>query len=322
MTAADVHEFTHEIFDPSLKPIDQSGDEVRYFCPVCPDKRGKPDTKGKMYFNVVKMKGYCFLCHTAFVTEDKQREKDEIEWNKLVDAISRGVPNSIFETLEFPAPVHFDFPLLTADLIRYLKGRNPFLLPLIDVLGIHAWKGRDTGVVLPFAYKGAVCKYQCRFNKRLKPDAPKYYTSEGPKILYSPMHIFNDFHPILSEEITICEGVFDAIALCIMGFHNPVAVLGDKLTPLQIHDIRYLTPPITRITISLDDLGRCREIERIVKKFLPCVETTEILCGWAPFKDPEEWLVGALQQNPEFRQECAERVRAWVQAYNNSEETV
>jgi len=142
-----------------------------------------------------------------------------------------------------------------------LKGRNPFLIPLTEYLGFRGWKGKDTGVVIPFIYRKKICKFQCRFVTRRgqpldKNDKMKYYTSPGPKPLYSPFHIFADFQSVgKKEELTICEGVFDAIALAIMGFPNPVAILGDKLTPLQMWDIRHIKNAIiTKVYLCLDDV--------------------------------------------------------------------
>jgi DNA primase len=150
----------------------------------------------------------------------------------------------------------------------------------------------------------------------------KYYTSPGPKPLYSPYHIFGDFHTVGQlEELTICEGVFDAIALAIMGFPNPVAILGDKLTPLQMWDIRHLVPTTTKIYLCLDDVERSRYTQKLVKKFIPCVEETEIFATWSPFGDPEEWLVGQLKENVSLKEEMTQRVIEWVHAFTPQGDT-
>lgn len=316
-------EQTAELIDISkLKPVQKGQEEWRFYCPMCPEKRGKLDKEGKFYWNVLKNAGYCFKCGTSFFPEGSERQrlsKEEVEWNRMIDAWERRLnPNSIFEGLEFPKEVPFSFPELTQDLMRYLKRRNPFLIPLIPCLGIRAWKGQDTGVVLPFFYNQKICGFQSRFvTKRgmpLTPEDRKYYTSPGVKPPYCPFHIFSDFKTVGdSNEITLCEGVFDAIALAVMGMPNPIAVLGDKLTPLQMWDIRHLSPVITKVYICLDDVPRSEKVGNLVKKFLPAVGETEVLHWWAPYKDPEEFLTGSLG-NATLKKECINRVRAWVDA--------
>lgn len=320
-----------EIIDITTVPIAEKGqEEWRYFCPACPEKRGKPDKEGKLYWNVRKQLGYCFKCGTSFFPENEEGtrlDKDEIEWKNAMDSLLRHYPDTIFEDVVFPTEVAFDFSELTTDLLRALKKRNPFLLSLKDCLGFRAWTGRDTGIVIPFIYRGKICKFQCRFVTRSgaplpKDDKMKYYTSPGPKPLYSPYHIFGDFHTVgQKEELTICEGVFDAIALAIMGFPNPVAILGDKLTPLQMWDIRHLVPTTTKIYLCLDDVERSRYTQKLVKKFIPCVEETEIFATWSPFKDPEEWLVGQLKENVELREQYIARTQEWVRAFTQGDTT-
>lgn len=306
----------------SLTPIQKSNPEWRYYCPVCPDKRGKEDKDGKLYWNIIKQRGYCFKCQTSFYPEGSevgQLDKEELEYQAAIGTLSRVAGETTeFDNIEYPIEVHFDFPELTPDLLRYLKNRNPFLIPLKDVLGIRAWKGRDTGVVVPFLYKGKICKFQNRFvTKNGKPlaknDGMKYYTSPGPKPLYCPFHIFNDFKTVgRVDELTICEGVFDAIALAIMGFPNPVAILGDRLTPLQMWDIRHINNAIiTKVNVCLDDEERNQTIVKVIRKTIPTIEETKTYASWRPGKDPEEYLVANLKKE-KFKTACAKRVQNWV----------
>lgn len=326
----DHSDFTVEIYDvTTLKEVSRTGNEVRYHCPFCSDKRGRADKDGKLYFNIVKQKGYCFLCHSSIYpegSEDGRLDKDELAWKLTVERMLRFYPDTLFDNLEFPHEVSFDFPDLTPALLNYLKERNPFLIPLKDCLGLQAWRGRDTGVVIPFIYHGKICKFQSRFVTRgdvplAKDDKMKYYTSPGPKPLYSPFHIFGNFKGVgHAEELTICEGVFDAIALAIMGFPNPVAILGDRLTPLHIWDIRHLSPIISKIYLCLDDMGRNILIEKVVRKFIPCVEDIEKFSFWLPhFKDPEEWLRDQLPKNEELATLCAGRITEWLNSFNPEE---
>jgi hypothetical protein len=315
---------TTEIFDIfEATPVHKGQDEWRFICPVCPDKRGKPDKDGKLYWNVLKNCGYCFKCKTSFFPESVDGNgfhltKDELEYQKSVKILLSHFQDKT-DIVELPCEVQFNFPDLTPDLLLYLKRRNPFLIPLKDWLGIKAWRGQDTGVVLPFFYGETICKFQCRFvTKKGKPlsknDGMKYYTSPGPKPLYSPFHIFIENRTVNDQdEITLCEGVFDAIALAIMGFPNPLAVLGDKLTPLHVHNIRNLHPIITKINLCLDDEERNIDIEKTIRRDLLAVERIERFSFWLPyFKDPEEFLRGQIKIDKEFRSECSEMVSEWL----------
>jgi hypothetical protein len=309
------YETTQEIFDVSqYTPISKSHEEWRFFCPNCEDKRGKPDREGKLYYNIVKHKGWCHKCHTAFYPENVNSSIDysELEWERVCKTFLGNFPCAKLENLEVPKEVSFRFPELTRELITYLKGRNPFLVSLKDYLAFRGWKGQDTGVVIPFFYRGRICKFQTRFLSRKDPKRGKYYTSEGPKILYSPMHIFNSFRLVRSDEITIAEGVFDAIALAIIGFPNPVALLGDTLTLLQINDLRYLTPMATKAYICLDDYERSLEVAKVVKRSMPGVQKTEIFVKWAPYKDPEEFLTESIKGDTNLKTDCAIRVAEWL----------
>ena len=320
----DHSDFTVELYDVgTLKEVSHSGDEVRYNCPICPEKRGKEDLVGKLYFNRVKQKGYCFLCHSSVYPESSDGDRfdrDEVEWRRAIDSLLRRFPDAIYDDVEFPGEVHFDFPELSPDLLHYLKNRNPFLLPLRECLGLRAWRGRDTGIVIPFLYREKICKFQCRFVTRRgepldKSDKMKYYTSPGPKPLYSPFHIFGDFKGVgKADELTIAEGVFDAIALAILGFPNPCALLGDHLSPLQMWDIRHLTPVVRKVSLCLDDMERNSAIEKVIRKFLPCVEEIEKFSFWLPdYKDVEEWVVGN-RDDLELMKQCTVMVNEWVKA--------
>ena len=317
-----IHSPSSEIIDiTKLTPMNKSKDEWRYFCPICPEKRGKPDKEGKLYWNVIKSVGYCFKCATSFFpegSEDEKYDRDEVEWKRSVETLLRSFPGSLYDDMKFPTEVHFDFPELTRDLLIYLRNRNPFLIPLKDCLGLKSWKGKSTGIVTPFLYNNKICRFQCRFvtidGHPLDKKDRKYYTSPGEaKPLYSPFHIFDEFANVADlDTITLCEGTYDAIALAIMRFPSPLALCGDRMTPFQIYSIRHLTPVITKVYIALDDVERSKMIKKAIEKFLPCVEETEILSFWLPnFKDPEEYLRGNLN-NSNLMNECLDMVSAWV----------
>ena len=308
---------THEIIktEDLGKPLSKSGNEWRYYCTSCEEKRGKPDKKGKMYFNIEKQTGYCFLCHTAFHVEDEELDKEEREWDNILDTMKSRFPLSIFDGMERPKGVGFTFPELSPSHIKYLKNRNPYLVALKDWLGIRGWTGKDSGVVLPFFYRENVCKYQVRFIDRAK--GAKYYTAPGPKPLYSPMHILNTFQlEGDTQEVTICEGVFDAIALWIIGFPTPLSLLGDKITPLQLYDIRSLSPMVSKAYVCLDDWDRSLAVSRVMRRYIPSLQETKIYSQWGGGKnDPEDFLRLAIQ-DPLVKKEYTERVTNFLRKVN------
>lgn len=304
------HELTHEliVIEELGKPLSRSGDELRFNCPNCEDKRGKPDKDGKFYFNIVKQKGYCFKCSTAFYVEADGVDKEELELERAYNTILSKIPKAIFEDLEFPKEVHFNFPELSKEHLKYLKKRNPYLLALKDVLCIRGWNGKESGVVVPFFYREKICKFQARFIDRKT--GAKYFTSPGPKPLYSPMHLLNTFRLTTAERtITICEGVFDAIALWVMGFPNPLAILGDKITPLHLYDIRRLQPSATKAYVCLDDWDRSLSVKNVLRRHVPSLQTIEIFVKWGgPKNDPEDFLNLAIQDQ-DLRKEYNDRVQ-------------
>lgn len=302
-----------EIFEPGDHKsfAEASGDEVRYNCPICIDIRGKEDDNGKLYWNRVKRKGFCFLCHTVFYPNtDDLEDGGEGEFSQ---AMSAWLDHSIgFDQLEReePSEIAFDFSPLKDDLLLYLKDRNPFLHHLVPALGLHGWYGRDTGVVTPFFYKEKVVKFQTRFVSRKDPKAAKYYTSEGTKILYSPRHLFGvteGFDLIGEQTITLTEGTYDAIACAIMGFPNPLAVLGSSLTKYQILLLKKLMP--FKVFCCLDDWKLNMALKRQVLSALDTVE--EAIVNPLGKGDPEEFLKIYIQ-DAKAKRECAERVAQWV----------
>lgn len=313
------YDLTHEliVLEDLGSPLAKSGDEWRYHCPNCEDKRGKPDKDGKFYFNVAKQKGYCFKCHTAFYVEAEGIDKEELEWQKITNTILSRFPLAIFEGMEHPKEIHFNFPEMGVENIKYLKKRNPYLPALKDFLCIKGWKGKEKGVVLPFFYKGKICKFQARFIDRKV--GAKYFTSPGPKPLYSPMHILNNFmlEPN-TDTITICEGTFDSIALWIIGFPNPLAILGDKITPLQIYDIRSLSPIVTKAYICLDDWDRSLSVSKVLKKHVPSLQETKIYVKWGgPKDDPEDFLRLAIQDE-NLKKEYSTKVSNFIKLIKSS----
>lgn len=299
-----------EIIDPSqLVKVGETGNEIRYNCPTCFDVRGKKDNDGKLYFNTEKRKGFCFKCATIFYPEtSNELDNTDIQFHKTRETFLHYLKGfDEFERQE-PESIYFNFSPLGDDLLSYLKTRNIFLIPLIPLLGLRGWYGKDKGVVTPFFYKEKIVKFQTRFISRKS--APKYYTSEGTKILYSPKHLFGNigqFKLLEEQTVTLVEGTYDAIACAIMGFPNPLAILGSTLTQYQIFLLKKFSP--FKIYCCLDNWKLNVALKSQVLRSLLTVDEA-IIHTWGG-KDPEEYLRLYIQDQ-NAKQECAKRVAEWV----------
>ena len=296
----------------TLKKVGSTNnDEQRYFCPACPEKRGKPDRKGKLYWSVTKNVGYCFYCSTTFFPEEESVEDSVPLFDRRYLSGLEKMTEDLSLFIEEPKRIPFNFGEISEEIKEYLENRNPFLPSLVDTLGLKGWFGKDVGVVIPFWYRGQIVKFQTRF---LRKSEPKYYTAIGQKPFYSPQHLFKplDFETRIYDEITLCEGVFDAIALVCMGYKIPLAVLGKTLTKFQGHLLRLLSPKEITICLDTEDLS-CDLQRNIQSSFdLPSVENVDIFCPWSNTRgDPEEYLVSRIVQSS-FKSDCAKRVHEWV----------
>lgn len=294
-----------------LDELEVSGESSTHWllmCPTCTKKRGDDHpSHGKLYWSKIKNIGLCYQCNTVFFPS-KPDNVDESEW-ELKNTISR-VSSSLNKYSEFkdPTPISFDFDVLDLDMRKYLHGRNPFLLSLIKPLGIAGWSGSKKGVVLPFIHKSDICLFQARFLVPRHGDEDPYYTCPGQRIPYSPFHIFSDYKLIDEDTITICEGVFDAIALAIIGYPNPLGVIGGDLTDYQTYLIRKLMP--SNAYIIMDDWDHSWIVRNKLRKNILSLSNTHIVTLNA--KDPEEYLCQRIKEDQEFMKSCTDNVIEWV----------
>jgi len=296
---------TYEIIDIStLNQVGKTNTHLIYLCPECKKKLGKPDLKGKLYYSIDKDVGLCFRCNTVFYPEEDENDPN-YEMKDLRDNIEKYSKRNGYIDGNF-SEVAMRFSPLETDLLVYLKGRNPLLINIVDILGLGGWYGKDRGVVTPFIYDGKVIKFQVRYTTREKGN-DEYYTMPGPKVLYSPFHTSTR----LFEErtITICEGTYDAIALAIMGYPNPLAILGKAITPVQIYQIKKLVPYNCFIAMDQKKLGWA--IHKQLKYELQSVSDYIVFDFDGP--DPEEYLRDKFFFDENFRNSCIENVQKWRQ---------
>lgn len=254
-----------------------------------------------MYYDIELKIGLCQQCNTVvFPKESDNIQEDKKDLNVAVNTTLTFLNKDKATKI---SPMKLDFDKVDSTILAYLKKRNPLLVNLCNLLNFKKWSGSRLGVVVPFYSGKDVLKIQVRFvDDRL----PKYWTSPGVKPIYSPRRLKNSL--LKNREITICEGVFDAIALKIMGYSNPIACLGSTLTKYQIYQIRRFLPE--RCTIIMDEVklgyGVKTQLRQEIKSLSLCV-----VDSFGKY-DPEEYLVSRLKSDLNFREQCIRNVKTWI----------
>lgn len=272
-----------------------------YYCPYCYEKEldsgvidPKPDTSGKLYINSEHKTGICFRCNTVIVSSTK-KDRLVLELNAPEQDLSILSNLSEIDLSSVPPAYQSD------EAMQYLSSRNVSLTSVVvkkldlrwidtmrtvkDLLG-ETQQIRRTGILAPLRYRGAIRSYQIRYITTSKKS--RFHTMEGKKILW----MFKE--PPKYSEITLAEGVYDAIALACMGFPYPVAMLGKTLTELQIAQLRELVP--YRINLCLDEYIINNAMKYTLRKQLKSTESYK-MWGFSGSKDPEEYY----KAHPDFR---------------------
>jgi DNA primase len=155
-----------------------------------------------------------------------------------------------------------------------------------------------------------------RFTDSLK---PKHYTSIGDKIPYSPDHLLFDVNSVQSlNAITLCEGVFDAIALRIMGYPNPFAVLGSIITDYQMDILRNFE--FDEIYCAFDNEYLNKEnIKNIINLFPFVSRHNSIIFQKIDDiqPDPEEFLRYKSKLNQDLYDKYKENTNKWLLNVSN-----
>lgn len=266
------------LFDPHKYEIVHSNNtHDQYDCPYCLSVRGHADDDGRFYWDRSKLIGWCHKCETVGILKsDKDVNKFRLELainsiRKLLDSTYL-VPNFTFSEI----PYHETFDELDNQAIEYLDSRVPFYSMLKDYFEFRCL---DTGVTVPIYFQGKIVSYNLRFYS--PKGKMKYFIPNGAKFLYSPTRVFDGK---LHQEITLVEGVFDAIGALLDNKPNPVAVFGVHLTDLQKYMIRSCMP--SKINIYLDDWELSRKLLDKVRGNFPTCSRVEVIPSWGD--DPEE----------------------------------
>lgn len=273
-----------------------------YKCPYCLDREiankvldPKPDNHGKLYAYKDRSSAICFRCNTVIIvgwTAD-----DAID--KLAEAFKSEQEEILVENLPEINLDSYECASKIPEAMAYLKSRHKgFNESNVSRLGLK-WFCKDSkvktlegwvdftkkGIICPFKADGIIKSFQIRFLNMDKKS--RFYTMDGVKLIYSITKI-----PIDSE-ISICEGVYDAIALFMMGFPNPVAILGSTFSQFQADQLRSVLP--TRVNLCMDSIALNKELAKDIRRKLPSVTDK----NFYNFKnqDPEEYM----KANPRYR---------------------
>lgn len=272
-----------------------------YYCPYCLQKEidsgvrdPKPDTSGKLYIHKEKHVGLCFRCNTVVLPA---RNIDDA-FSNLCDSLTNDPSLDINESLVMPDVnlEAFSDASEIPEAMAWFKKRNKFFTKnyiknadlryycqeLIDHNGKSYFK---KGIVAPMIWKDHIKSYQIRY--WTDDHAHRFHTNNGLKLLYIPLPI----EPYC--ELTICEGVYDAHALLMMGFPNVVACLGKSLSLLQLLQLRELLPHT--VNFCLDDYQCNGGIAKGLKKKVKTIENYRFF-NFPDFSnmdalDPEEFLM-------------------------------
>lgn len=290
----------YEDLDIPVNP--SSHKQLRINCPFCYDKERdsgvktpKPDRHKSLALNTETLKGYCHRCDTVIIShKDEGKLNLGLENDEEENAIN---PKFLPDIDITKIPMAYE----NEKAMEYLKNRNivftPNIVKKLDFRYIETGKVVNDilegpkqikllGILAPLKYNGRVKSYQIRYitnNKKFR-----FHTMEGKKLLYSakPLPVFN--------EITICEGVYDAIACMAMGFPNVTALLGKTPSKLQMEQLKEIAP--YKVNLCLDEPDLNYTLLRVLRRG---IKTLERYKSWKfkGYKDPEEFY----KANKDFR---------------------
>ena len=149
----------------------------------------------------------------------------------------------------------------------YSSFRNRVMFPIIDLSGnIIAFGGRV-----------------------MDDSLPKYKNSSDTPVFKKSKNLFalNFARTACAEQLILCEGYMDVIALHAAGFTNAVATLGTALTEDQARMMTRYTKKII-ISYDMDDAGR-KAADRAVKMFGDVGLDVKLL-KLSGAKDPDEYI--------------------------------
>lgn len=268
----------------SLVPVDGKSENKNsyiFYCPYCIEKVGKKDITGKLYLYKSTLTGVCFRCNTHITIKadiDSDFDFSGLTFKRLQQQI-------IQDTDILPYDEAINISKLqpwysNTQIFDYLLNERGYhIFQAADRCQFKVFNSKDRiGVFIPYFMNDTIVSYQIRYLA----GKGRYWTRPGKRFLYTPGGL--QLKPI--NEITICEGVFDSIALEYLGYPIPIAVCGSALSTLQLNTIKELAPEI--VNIALDDYNLSNEMLKVLKKELALVERFQIINFNK--KDPDDYV--------------------------------
>jgi len=210
------------------KEVPSHKDEVRFCCPYCVLIGKPPDRKFHLYVNLTKGVGYCFRCGKVLKFSKDFFVKESFYAKALIRNNANGaylyeIPKSVsvYETEGYRFLLFKLGNNYTEDYINRFIDLFEVRL-CIDERFPHLFKR----LMFPVKFNGEIVGFQFR---SIYGEEPKYYTY-GYRGCNVKNYVFNYDLAIKSEEVYICEGVFDVLPFMEKG----VAIFGKHLTNNQI----------------------------------------------------------------------------------------
>lgn len=222
-------------------------DEIRYHCPMCVSRRGKPDKQGKLYINIHSLKFNCFLCgysgevgKDVFIDQNRYYERtldQDVEYLLKNFEEMQNQEDSKYK-LRIPLRKIFDNNTATEYLIK--RGFEESKLEYYDlrVGDTNYMFGR---IIIPNEVK-FLTKTDYFTGRSFIDQKPKY---KNPTTEKSDI-VFNLFRVEEGRPIIVTEGPLTAIA----AGYQAVATLGKTMTRSQASQILKKKP--SRVYVNYD----------------------------------------------------------------------
>lgn len=185
---------------PDLKQAGRATkEEVRYYCPVCEQRRGKPDKDGKLYFNTIKRVGMCFKCGVVLRSNRVMNKEELNEWLSYREE-QEAIKEPAKLSLKFTHPVLED-----PEAYSYLLGRG-LTGETITRFNIRACNSPVNGIV----FNNGVDENECTDFLQIRnyEAVDKNHRFLNVRNILKPMVLL----PFAGSDMILCEGFMSAFS--------------------------------------------------------------------------------------------------------------
>jgi hypothetical protein len=129
-------------FSDLTQQVGRSHSEKRFVCPYCEELTGKPDTKGKFYFNEVYQVGTCFKCG-VIILDDSLRSFELIEQQLNRISEEDSYRNQLFNLDKWTFPI----TEIRSFYLKYMTEDRGIQRSVLDRFNIRACESPKKGIV-------------------------------------------------------------------------------------------------------------------------------------------------------------------------------